>query len=72
MDTKLKVKVIKKGEIREEPKPKFKEIRSKRVAARDMVSNVTGWVNEFQSRKREETKLAIEQLFAAQPRPTEG
>jgi len=29
-------------------------------------------VNEFQSRKREETKLAIEQLFGAQPRPTEG
>ncbi len=72
MDTKLKVKVIKKGEVREEPKPKFKEIRSKRAAARDMVSNVTGWVNEFQNRKREETKLAIEQLFGAQPRPTEG
>jgi hypothetical protein len=72
MDTKLKVKVIKKGEIREEPEPKFKEIRSKRAAARGMVSNVTGWVSEFQSRKREETKLAIEQLFGAQPRPTEG
>lgn len=72
MDTKLKVKVIKKGEIREEQKPKFKEIRSKRAAARDMVSNVSGWVNEFQNRKREETKLAIEQLFGPQPRPTEG
>ena len=72
MDTKLKVKVIKKGEVREAPKPKFEEIKSKRAAARDMVSNVTGWVSEFQNRKREETKLAIEQLFGAQARPTES
>ena len=72
MDTKLKVKVIKKGEVREEPKPEFQEVRSKRAAARHMVSNVTGWVNEFQNRKREETKLAIEQLFGSHPQPTES
>lgn len=71
MDTKLKVKVIKKGEVREQPKPAYQEQKSKRAAARDMVSNVTGWVNDFQSRKRVETKLAIEQLFSA-PRPSEG
>jgi hypothetical protein len=72
MNTKLKVKVIKKGEVREIAKPKSQELRSKRAAAREMVNNVTGWVSEFQNRKREETKLAIEQLFAAQPRPSEG
>lgn len=72
MDTKLKVKVIKKGEIREQAKPKFQETRSKRAAAREMVSNVTDWVNDFQNRKRVETKLAIEQLFGAQTRPSEG
>ena len=72
MNTKPKVKVIKKGEVREQPKPAYQEQKSKRVAAREMVSNVTGWVNDFQSRKREETKLAIEQLFSAQPRPSEG
>ena len=72
MDTKPKVKVIKKGEVRVAAKPAYQEQKSKRAAARDMVSNVTGWVNDFQSRKRVETKLAIEQLFNAQPRPSEG
>ena len=72
MNTKMKVKVIKKGEVREEVKPKFQELKSKRAAARDMVANVSGWVNDFQSRKRVETKMAIEQLFGAQPRPSEG
>jgi hypothetical protein len=72
MDTKPKVKVIKKGEVREQAKPAYQEQKSKRAAARDMVTNVTGWVNDFQSRKRVETKLAIEQLFNAQPRPSEG
>jgi hypothetical protein len=72
MNTKLKVKVIKKGEVRAEAKPKFQEAKRKRAAARDMVANVTGWVSEFQTRKRAETKLAIEQLFGAQPRPSEG
>jgi hypothetical protein len=72
MDTKVKVKVIKKGEVRKESKPAFEENKSKRVAAREMVSNVTGWVNEFQNRKREETKLAFEKLFVSQPQPSEG
>lgn len=71
METKLKVKVIKKGETRKETKPALSEVRTKRAAAREMVANVTDWVNDFQSRKREETKLAFEQLFAANPRPSE-
>lgn len=72
MDAKPKVKVIKKGEIREQARPAYKEQKSKREAAREMVANVSGWVNDFQSRKRVETKMAIEQLFSAQPRPSEG
>ena len=72
MDAKPKVKVIKKGEIREQVKPAYKEQKSKREAAREMVANVSGWVNDFQSRKRVETKMAIEQLFGAQPRPSES
>ena len=72
MDTKLKVKVIKKGEVRKETKPKFIEAKRKREVAREMVANVTGWVSDFQTRKREETKLAIEQLFGAQPQPSES
>lgn len=64
----MKVKVIKKGEI----KPKTtKTSVSKRASAREMVSNVTNWVNDLQSRKRDETKVAIEKFFNQQPQPSE-
>lgn len=63
----LKVKVIKKGEI----KPKGKEApKVKRGSAREIVSNVTTWVNDLQTRKRDETKVAIEKFFN-QPQPSE-
>ncbi|MEO5858902.1 MAG: hypothetical protein ABIR33_08140 [Pyrinomonadaceae bacterium] len=71
MTNKSKIKVIKKGEAKPEAKPVVSESRSKRQAAREMVSNVTGWVSDLQTRKREETRLAFEQLFKANPHPTE-
>ncbi len=71
MINKGKIKVIKKGESKPEVKPVVSESRSKRQAAREMVSNVTGWVSDLQTRKREETRLAFEQLFKANPRPSE-
>lgn len=71
MTSKLKVKVIKKGEAKPVVKPPVNENRSKRQAARDMVANVTGWVSDLQARKREETRLAFEQLFKANPQPSE-
>lgn len=64
----IKVKVIKKGEIKSEVAPKKKP---KRNSARQVVSNVTSWVNDLQARKRDETKVALEQFFNAQPRPSE-
>ncbi|HKP69714.1 MAG TPA: hypothetical protein VJV05_10560 [Pyrinomonadaceae bacterium] len=63
----MKVKVIKKKEIKAVAKP---QVRSKRAAAREMVSNVTNWVSDLQARKRDETKTAIEKFFN-QPRPSE-
>ena len=72
MTNKLKIKVIKKGETKSEPKQAVNESRSRRQAAREMVSNVTGWVSDLQTRKREETRLAFEQLFKANPRPSES
>ena len=63
----MKVKVIKKDEIKAVAKP---QVRSKRAAAREMVSNVTNWVSDLQARKRDETKTAIEKFFN-QPRPSE-
>jgi len=71
MDNKLKIKVIKKGEAKPVVKPVPNENRTKRQAAREMVSNVTGWVSDLQTRKREETRLAFEQLFKANPHPSE-
>ena len=64
----MKVKVIKKGKIKVAAKP---AVRSKRASAREMVSNVTNWVNDLQARKRDETKIAIEKFFNQQPRPSE-
>lgn len=63
----MKVKVIKKGEIKAEARP---IVKAKRNAARQVVSNVTNWVNDLQARKRDETKIAIEKFFN-QPRPSE-
>lgn len=71
MTKKLKVKIIKKGEAKPEVKPVVNDGRSKRQAAREIVTNVTGWVSDLQTRKREETRLAFEQLFKATPRPSE-
>ena len=71
MTNKLKIKVIKKGEPKPVVNPVNNEKSSKRQAARDMVANVTGWVSDLQTRKREETRLAFEQLFKATPQPSE-
>jgi hypothetical protein len=52
MKERMKVKVIKKNEI----KPDVPiETPSKRASARQVVSNVTNWVNDLQARKRDET-----------------
>lgn len=72
MDGKLKVKVIKKGTLKAETQPAKADARRKRDAARDMVANVTNWVSDFQSRKKEETLLAFEKLFVQQPQPNES
>jgi len=67
MSTKGKIKVIKKGEIKNVEAPAVNEKRSKQESARQMVSTVTNWVSDFQIRKREETKNAIEQFFTTRP-----
>ena len=66
MIAKAKIKVIKKGEIKVAEKPVVVEKKSNQ-AAREMVSTVSNWVNEFQQRRREETKQAIEKFFTPQP-----
>jgi hypothetical protein len=63
----IKVKVIKKHDIKPEVKP---VVKSPRSSARQVVSNVTNWVTDLQTRKRDETKIAIEKFFN-QPQPSE-
>jgi uncharacterized membrane-anchored protein len=70
MTAKAKIKVIKKGELKtavKSEKPAVVENKSTKTAAREMVSTVSNWVNDFQQRKRDETRQAIETFFSSQP-----
>lgn len=71
MTAKPKIKVIKKGEVKLNEKKPVVERQSKQRQAREMVSTVSTWVNEFQQRKRVETRQAFENLFSAQPKTSE-
>ena len=66
----MKIKVIKKDEIKAEVVKPAKI--SKRASAREVVSNVTSWVSDFQTRKSVETKIAIEKFFNQAPQPNES
>jgi LPS O-antigen subunit length determinant protein (WzzB/FepE family) len=72
MDTKARIKVIKRSE--QQPKLVVKKAKDKpktaQMTAREMASAVSGWVNEFQQKRREETKEALKQLFPNTPTPT--
>ena len=73
MSEKKVVRVIKREE-RVLNKPNRRSARqSKRKTPTDMVSTVSGWVNDFQKRQREETSIAIESLIRArQQQPNEA
>lgn len=72
MIDKTKIKIVKKTDaVPQRSKKKFVVV-SKRTAAREIVSNVTGWVSELKQRKTIETKAALDLLFAANQRPNEG
>ena len=71
MADKLKIKVIKRNAVAAAPTmPVQPEHKTKRQAAREAVSTVTNWVTDFQARKRDETKAAIEK-FLVKPQPSE-
>ena len=75
MAQKTPIKVIKRDERNrkdnggEKPQPARKTAQE---AARDMVSTVTTWVNEFQQKRRTETSRAIKTLFPDPARPNEA
>lgn len=71
MTEKPKVKIIKRSAAAAETTAKLNSVKATRLAAREMVSNVTGWVNDFKARRSDETRTALEQLFPKQPQPSE-
>lgn len=74
MSEKKVVKVIKREERVLNKASRRSARESKRKRPTDMVSTVTGWVNDFQKRQRDETSKAIENLIRArqQPQPNEA
>lgn len=71
MIDRTKIKVVKKGESKVIVSKKRK-VTSSRAAAREIVSNVTGWVSDLKHRKTIETKAAFDLLFASNQRPSES
>ncbi len=76
MTTKAPIKVIKRNERNQQNQPAEKATSAKKStqeSARDMVATVTGWVSEFQQKRRDETKQAFNALFSdTAPQPTEA
>jgi formylglycine-generating enzyme required for sulfatase activity len=68
MQKKIPIKVIKRDERNRQQQQPVAEVAPERKtaqeAARDMVANVTQWVNEFHQKRRSETAQAIKTLFS--------
>lgn len=66
MSTKAQIKVIKRGAQTEKPIAQNNAAppaKNAKETAREMVSTVSGWVQEFQQKRRAETGEAIRKLF---------
>jgi len=64
MNTKTPIKIIKRGERKRQAEATAEvaaaaEKKTPQEAARDMVATVTDWVNEFQQKRRVETRQAL-------------
>lgn len=67
MKTKPKIRVIRKKELSVNQEKETLKRDDGKKSARKMVTNVSSWVNDFQKRRRAETKEALEVLFPAGP-----
>jgi uncharacterized protein YbcV (DUF1398 family) len=75
MTAKTPIKVIKREDrnrLQESSARNQSKQDSPRETAREMVSTVTNWVNEFQQKRRTETSAAIKTLFGEPTRPSEA
>jgi hypothetical protein len=64
--TNSKIKVIKKSMLTNCSIAVVAEKKFERRTERQIASNVSGWISEFQHRRREESKQAFNRLFALQ------
>ncbi len=74
MTNKNAIKVIKRDERNRQPsadESKDKALTTQQ-AAREIVANVSSWVNEFQQKRRTETSQAFQNLFTDPAQPTEA
>jgi len=71
MSGKKTIKVIKKEE-RKRKEASVPKGASARETAREMVQNVTNWVNELHQKQRAETSQALKTLLSETPRPSEA
>ena len=62
MSSRIKIKVIKKDELRIIAAPAIVETISEQENASQMASTVSEWIDEFQTRRREERATAVEQF----------
>jgi hypothetical protein len=62
MNRRVKIKVIKKDEMKIVETPEIIETIPEKENASKLASTVSDWINEFQERRREETASAIEQF----------
>ena len=75
MKKKAPIKIIKRNDRSRAEESGAKETvnkKSAQEAAREMVSTVSNWVNEFQQNRRAETLKAIKTLFPDPPQPSEA
>ena len=75
MTKKTPIKIIKRSERNRQETDGERTEPGKENAqetARDIVANVTNWVNEFQQKRRTETTRALKTLFVEPPQPREA
>lgn len=65
------IKVIKRSD-RVAPSRPTKRAKSSRQAAREIVANVTDWVNDFQKKRRDESSSAVRNLLTKPSEPAEA
>jgi hypothetical protein len=64
MNRKIKIKVIKKDEMKTGDEPVTTETPPEQEDASKLASTVSDWVNEFKQRRLEETASAMEQFYS--------